>query len=321
LEALQKAAQAVVSGTQANFVLPHVVFEVEPGFVVGARLDPRARSVRRIGARQLENGTVEPFPSRSNVESPDDLREALRGLAQIVGRPIGSAGLLIPDGAVRVDILGFETLPENRKEADTLVRWRMRENLPCAPEDAQLAWQNLQSKGKNIELFVVAVKQSVLVEYEQALDALNGGLALVLPTTAALLPLIPEGEEAGQLLLHLCADWLTAVVLEGMRIRSWRTVQLSSTEPADIAREAGLEAARVAASARDRLQVEIARIHVCDRPRVYPGLMGEIGRLVPGEVIQLAFQQGLGSALSDPEQTVFQDFGAVVAGLISNVSK
>lgn len=319
LGVFQKVVHSARGGSAARFVLPRVVFEIEPGFVVGARLDARSRQVKRLGARELEPKTVEPFPNRSNLANPEDLRVALRSLAQIIGSANGSSGLLIPDGTVRVGILGFETLPQNPKDAEALVCWRMRENLPCAPEEARLAYQVLRREARNIELLVIAVKQSVLAEYEQLLESGNGGLALVLPVTAALLPLLSEGEGTGQLLLHVCAGWLTAVVSEGSRLRSWRTVELKSQAPEDVAREAALEAARVVASARDHLQVEVERVCLCERPRALPGLEQEVSRAVSKEVVRLEPASGVARALSESERSTFDSFGAAIAGLIANV--
>lgn len=316
LGVVQKVVRSARGGSAARFVLPRVVFEMEPGFVVGARLDARSRQVKRVGVRELAPKTVEPLPNRSNFANPQDLRVALGSLAQVMGSANGSSGLLIPDGTVRVGILSFETLPQDPKDAEALVRWKMRENLPCAPDEARLGYQVLRREARNIELFVIAVKQSVLAEYEQLLE--SRPLALVLPVTAALLPLLSEEEGAGQLLLHVCAGWLTAVVTEGSRLRSWRTVELKSQAPEDVAREVALEAARVATSARDHLQVEVERVCLCERPLALPGLDEEVNRTVSKEVVRLRPPSSVARALSESERSTFENFGAAVAGLLSN---
>jgi hypothetical protein len=315
---LKKLAGSANGGSTARFVLPRVIYEIEPGFVLAARVDGRARQLRRLAVRELEPHTLEPFAHRSNIANADNLRVTLRGLSQTVGNGNGSSGLLIPDGAVRVAILDFETLPENRKDAESLVRWRMRENLPATPEEARLSYQVLKKESRRVELLVVAVRTVVLAEYEQILEPMNGRLSLVLPATMAVLPLLPAGRGAGELLLHVCAGWMTAVVLQENRARLWRSSELRFESPHDFDRAVAEEAARVSESARDHLQIETNRVWLAQRPLSAPGLEDEIRRTLAKEVVRLAPQGGMGSALSEAERPIFENFGASVAGLVCN---
>jgi hypothetical protein len=308
------------AGLSAKFVLPRVIYEIQPGFAMAARLDARSHQLRRLAVRQLEPHTVEPFAHRSNVANGDDLRVALRSLSQTVGNGDGATGLLVPDGAVRVAILEFETLPENRKEAEALVLWKMRENLPAAPEGVRLSCQVLRSEPKLVQVLAVAVKGAVLGEYEQALEAVNGGMALVLPATMSLLPLVPEGDGSGELLLHVCAGWITAVVLQENRLRLWRCSEVRAEAPEGFGRATALEAARVLASARDHLGIEIQKVRLLERPRNTPDLGPEIAGALGKEVSALPVQTPMGRGLSDAERTVFENFGMVLAGLVQNAA-
>jgi hypothetical protein len=307
-------------GRMAKFVLPRVVYEIEPGFVVGARLDARSRQLRRMAVRELPPHTVEPFAHRANVENADDLRVALRGVAQVVGDGNTSRGLLIPDGAVRVAVLDFETLPESRKDAEALIRWRMRENLPAAPHEARISYQVLSKEPRHVELLVVAIRIAVLADYEQILEPMNGGLSLVLPATLALLPLIPVGSGAGELLLHICGGWMTTVVLHENRVKMWRCSDGRVESPGELARSAAVEAARVAESARDRLQIEMDKVWVIERPLVTEGLEEEMSRTLSKDVVRLTPLSSTAGALADSERPVFENFGGTLAGLISNLS-
>ena len=59
--------------------------------------------------------------------------------------------------------------------------WRMREYLPYPPEDARLSYQVMAKQPASVEILGVAVRNSVLAEYETAMAGINGGPALVLP--------------------------------------------------------------------------------------------------------------------------------------------
>lgn len=319
-DGLRKFVDSASGESPARFVLPRVVYEIEPDFVLGARLDGRSRQLRCLAVRELAPHSLEPFAHRPNIANPENLREALRGVAHTVGNDSGSFGLLIPDGAVRVTILDFETLPENRKDAESLMRWRMRENPPLGLEDARLSYQILRKEPQRVELLVMAARQAVLAEYEQLLEPMNEGLSLVLPATMALLPLLPSGNGAGELLLHLCGGWLTAVVLDENRPKLWRCSELRFDSPQDLTRAAAVEAARVSESARDHLQIETEKIWLAERPMAAAGLEEEIGRTLSKEVARLAPQSGTARALSEAERPVFENFGTAFAGLMSNVS-
>src|SRR5262249_32063515 len=145
-------------------------------------------------------------------------------------------------------------------------RWRMKDTLPFPLEEARVSHQVVVRDGERIEVLAVAAKASVLAEYERALEKVCGGPALVLPATLALLPLLPETQGAGHLLVHLCSGSITSAVTAGNRLRLWRTRQLGRLESSELCRQAQAEAARVMASCRDHLKVEISRVWLCARP-------------------------------------------------------
>jgi hypothetical protein len=292
--------------------------EVEPGFVLAARVDRSTRQVRRIGARDLQADAIEPLASQPNVANPAELQRAVREATEAVGGAAGRTGLLVPDPVVRVAILSFETLPDNRQEADALVGWRMKEFFPFPLEEARVSYQILRASPNGVELLAMAAKNSVLAEYEMAVNLTNGGPALTLPATAALLPLLAKDEDAGQLLIHVCSGWVTAVVVEGNRPRVWRTRNLGQLTAERLAQEVASEATRVEASARDHLQVRIARLYLCARPAASQELISSLAAAVSSTVDLLAPAPDLGAALPGAEEAVFQRFGATVAGVVSN---
>lgn len=318
---LQERFRPTPRGTTASFALPAVVLEIEPDFVAGVRLDRSARSprrVQRIGVREFEARILEPLPNRPNITNEAGLREALRAVANVIGNGADRLGLLVSDATVRVGTLSFETLPDDPRETEALVRWKMRENLPCAPEEARVSYQVTWREPGRVELMAVAAKSSVLAEYELALSQMNGGPALILPATAALLPLLPEGEEGGQLLVHVCSGWVTTAVVEGSRLRSWRTRQVGRAAPEDLVRDVVSEATRVLASACDHMHVEVRRVWICARPPASAELVPELVHALSQEVVNLTPSADLAAALPDAERTLFERFGATVAGLILN---
>jgi hypothetical protein len=305
----------------ARFTLPAVVFEIEPGFVSGARLEGSARQGRRVGCmgvQELAPHSLVPHPSRPNVANQEEIRRAIQEVAGAVGNGTSRVGLVVPDGAVRVAVLSFETLPDDPKDAEALVRWRMKERLPYAPEEARVSFQVLSREPGQVEVLAVAARNSVLFEYEAALEPIDGGPVLTLPATLALLPLLPEGETGGQLLLHVHSHYVTAVVVAGSRPRLWRTRELDLATGEDPAKAVACEAARILASARDHLKTDLERAWLCARPALSPETVSAVAGAISRDVEVLTPRPDLGAALPSEERTLFEQFGATVAGLLAN---
>jgi hypothetical protein len=221
--------------------------------------------------------------------------------------------------AVRVALLQFETLPDNQREAETLVLWKMREYLPYAPEEARLSFQVVGKQPGELEVLGVAVRGSVLAEYEAAVEGLSrGGPALVLPATVALLPLLPE-DAGGQLLVHLCPGALTAVVMASNRVRYWRTRPLEG-DAASNAEEVAREAARVLATCHDNLGVEVQNVWYCARPPQEPEVNRALAKALGRELCPLPANFALANGLPSGQREAFEHFGIPFAGLVANLS-
>ena len=307
------------NGGQSRFVSPALVLEIEPGFVVGARLDSAGRSLRRIAMRGLEPDTINPLPNGPNITNRDQLRRALTGVVEVIGNGSKRLGLLLPDGSVRVAILKFETLSGNSREVEALVRWKMKENLPYPSEEAKLCYQVLWREPGDVGLLGVAAKTSMLAEYEDALGLTDDGPGLILPSTVALLPLMPETEGEAQLLVHVCSGWVTAVLIKGSRVLSWRTKGLDNAAPEDFGKELASEVNRILASSRDRLQIEVGKIWLCVRPPAAQELATELSRAISKEIRSLEPHAELAATLPAAEKAVFDSVGAPVAGLMLNL--
>ncbi len=308
-------------GRGASSILPSLILEIEPGFVLAARIDRSARRVLRMGAHGLEVNSPERLLTRPNIANEEELRRAIQEIVQAIGNGGGRLALLVPDPVVRVAILSFETLPDGPQEVEALVRWRMKDLLPFAPEEARLAYQILSREPEKIELLVMAAKNSVLSGYEAAVEHINGGPALTLPATAALLPLLSEANEAGQLLVHVCSEWVTTVVVVGNHLRAWRNREMSQLAPQDLLRDVASEAARVVASSRDHLKVDIGRVWLCARPPASPELISELARALSRQVESFAPGAELAAILPAEERMFFERFGATIAGLVLNSGK
>ena len=268
-----------------HYIAPNFALDLEPGFVAAARLRPSKKLVQRVGVRAFPSSALLPSANKSNIADHSVVRQTIAEVCERLGIAGGKLGLLLPDVAARVALLQFETLPDRPQEAESLVLWRMREYLPYVPEEARLSYQILSRQPGSVEVLAVAVRNSVLAEYESVLEGVNGGPALVLPATVALLPLLPD-DSSGQLLLHLCPGALTAVVVASNRVRYWRTRSLEG-QAANYLDEVAREASRVLATCQDNLLVQVQTVWFCSRPPA-------------AQVVEEASGRGNGPGTQDP---------------------
>jgi hypothetical protein len=301
----------------ASFLLPSIVLDMQPGFVAGARLDRSSRQVRRVAVRQLEAGALEPLAGRPNLAKQEVVRRAIGEVLETVGNASGRLGILLPDPSVRVAILRFETLPDSRAEAESLVRWKMGGILPFPPEEARVSYQVLSKGDQSVELLAMGMRNSVVREYEAVFETLSASPSLVLPATAALLPLLPAGSHASQVLVHVCSGSVTTVVMVGDGISFWRNRVLEGPT-ADGDGEVVREIARVVATCRDHLKSEIEALYIYVRPPASSSLEKEIGEVAGRPVQLLAGSASHAVTLPPPEQKILEGFGMTFAGLLEN---
>jgi len=170
-----------------------------------------------------------------------------------------------------------------------------------------------------VEILGVAVRASVLAEYEAALEGINGGPALVLPASVALLPLIPE-DHSGHLLLHWCPGALTAVVLTQSRVLYWRTRPLEEGAE-DGLQEVGREAGRVLATCQDHYNLPIENVWFCSRPQRRGDLKRALAKTLGRELCDLPGTNAQADTLPPGERDTFERFGMPFAGLVANLSE
>jgi len=298
-----------------KFVTPDFAVELQPGFVLAARLQPSKRQMYSFGMRELPAGVLEPSANKPNVTDGATLRRVVTEATQTTGHVGGKLGLLIPDVAARVALLQFESLPENRSDAESIVLWRMREFLPYPPEEARVTFQVLRKQSEVVEVLGVAVRSSVLADYESAMEGLNGGAATVLPASLALLPLLPE-EAGGQLLLHLSPGALTTAVVAANDLRYWRTRPLEGASAAN-SNELAREAARVLATCQDNLRVQIANVWFCARPRIASEVAQALAQALGRDLRPLPHDMGV-AGLPEAQRAKFDHYGIPFAGLLAN---
>lgn len=309
------------AASKRKFSLPATVFEFQPEYILGARLFRSFRRVASVALGELEAGALSPLLARPNLLRPDEVARRTRAVAKALGSDKGPFGLLLPDGAVRVSTLSFETLPSDPREQESLIRWKMRPLLPFAVEEARLSYELSPKDPEGVEAVVMSVRKSVLAEYESTLEELNGDVSLVLPSSAALLPLLKEDAEAGEMLLNISPTHLTAVVAKSRQIKLWRNQAMGGKSSEEGLAAVTEEAVRTLAASHDHLGLEISRVCIAARPNVPRPWVLELGEKLSRSVADvLPADLAVKMRLSYEEGQILNEFGATISGLVANAA-
>ena len=301
--------------------MPATLFEFQPEYVLGARLFRSFHRVASVALGELDAGVLSPLLARPNLLRPDEVARRIRAVAKALGSDKGPFGLLLPDGAVRVSLLEFETLPSDPKEQESLIRWKMRSLLPFPVEEARLSFEVSPKESEGVEAVVMSVRKSVLAEYESTLEGLNGDVSLVLPSSAALLTLLKEDAEAGEMLLNISPTHLTVVVAKGRQIKLWRNQFMGGKSSEEGLAAVTDEAVRTLAASHDHLGLEISRVCICARPNVPRSWIMELEQRVSRNVTDvLPPALPVRMRLSQEEGQILNEFGATVSGLVANAT-
>ena len=126
---------------------PRIACEICADRVLAGKLAETGGLVDECAVRELPPGSVVPDLTEPNILQPEVVRKAINdAVGSVAGRLRDIIGIL-PDAAVRVVLLDFDTLPPNAVEAEGVVRFRLKKSLPFDVDKAKVSYHVQQSLG------------------------------------------------------------------------------------------------------------------------------------------------------------------------------
>ena len=148
----------------SNPAKPRLACEIAADRVLVGRLAEDGRSLEACAARELAPGTVVPDLVEGNLRQPDAVREAIAtALRSLVPRSHDVIAV-VPDAAVRVVLLEFDTLPSNAEEAAGVVRFRLKKSLPFDVDKARVSY-HAQKTNEGVKVVAAVALASVVEDY------------------------------------------------------------------------------------------------------------------------------------------------------------
>ncbi len=244
---------------------PALACEISPYGVLAARQEPSSGLLTQfalIAASVLQPGWKSP-----NVLERPPLVAAVRSAVSAVaerGRPLPGGRtlpanraltLIVPDAAVRVLLLDFDSLPSKRAEALSILRFRLRKLVPFETENAAISWQVMGTAPEGVRVLVISIPRDVLLEYESIVREAGFIPGVVLPSTLAATPLVGTDPT---LVVNRNGNTLTTTILRGQELLLHRALDFSGADEHELPPDTPARLPR-SAEAREREEQEDVR--------------------------------------------------------------
>jgi type IV pilus assembly protein PilM len=206
----------------SNPAKPKLACEIAADRVLVGRLAEDGRSLEASAARELAPGSVIPDLVEGNLRQREAVSAAVQSALGSVGARSHDVIAIVPDAAVRVVLLEFDTLPADSEEAAGVVRFRMKKSLPFDVDKARVSY-HAQKSSEGVRVVAAVALASVVEDYEAAFRDAGFSPGVVLPSMLAAL-----GAAEGQrptLVVKVDARTTSIAILNDEQLQLFRTLE------------------------------------------------------------------------------------------------
>src|SRR5689334_21669376 len=211
-----------MSSVNQRVMRPRLACEITVDHVIAARAGEKSSQIELFTSRRLKDGALNPGLGGPNVADPEALKAAISGALGAVAGKTRDVMLIIPDAAIRVLLLDFETLPAKPQEIDPVIRFRLKKSLPFDVETAAVSYDIKRGNGA-VRVVAAVSPRSIIQEYEAAVRDAGYDPGVVLPSSLAALGLI-EGQSP-TLMLKVDPNNIIIAAAENRELRPVRTLE------------------------------------------------------------------------------------------------
>jgi type IV pilus assembly protein PilM len=172
----------------------------------------------------LQADALVPGVDEPNLRAPAAVTEGIRSALDSVAPKNRSVTLIVPDTAVRVFVLDFDSLPSKSEEIIPVLRFRLRKMVHFDPEKAGVSYQILTETKTECRVLIAAMPGPILEEYEAAVRTAGYEPGAVLPSSLAALAAVDT--EDAVLAACMSGSSLTTSITYGRDLLLYRTLEL-----------------------------------------------------------------------------------------------
>src|SRR5580704_52341 len=277
----------------ASTAKPRLACEVAADRVLAARAsDPG--TVDMCAASELAPGCVVPDLVETNLRDRGRILDSIRQTLDSMGGRSRDVIAVLPDAAVRVVLLDFETLPSKRDEAEGVVRFRLKKSLPFDVDKAKISY-HVQSSNGGVRVIAAVALANVVEDYEAAFRQAGYEPGIVMPSMLAALGAANAPKPS--LVIKVDARTTSIAILDGQQLLLFRT--LENTRGVTITGEQLAEEVYPSVVFfQDTYHLNIGRIFVAGLPEsggAAPALRAQTGAQVSDLVSSSQLGAGAGS--------------------------
>ncbi|HXZ40753.1 MAG TPA: hypothetical protein VEG68_08425 [Terriglobales bacterium] len=201
---------------------PKLACEIAADRVLAGRGSERGSAIEVCAAGELPPGSLVPDLIESNLRDRNQVSQTIRDTLGAVSGRSHDVIAVLPDTAVRVALLDFETLPTNRQEAEGVVRFRLKKSLPFDVEKAKISYDT-QTSANGLRVIAAVALNSVIEDYESAFRDAGYTPGVVLPSMLAALGATDADKPA--LVVKVDAQTTSIAILERQQLLLFRTLE------------------------------------------------------------------------------------------------
>jgi type IV pilus assembly protein PilM len=272
---------------------PKLACEVSADRVLVGRVSENGgRVLEACASSDLASGSVVPDLIEVNLRQPELVYESIRDTLGSMGGRSRDVIAVLPDAAVRVVLLDFETLPSKRDEVEGVVRFRLKKSLPFDVDKAKVSY-HVQPAKAGIRVIAAVALANVVEDYEAVFRQAGYQPGVVMPSMLAALGAADAPQPA--LVIKVDARTTSIAILDGQQLLLFRT--LENTRGVNISGEQLAEEVYPSVVFfQDTYQLNIGQIFVAGLPEsadAFPALRAQTG----AEVRDLVSPSQLGGSV------------------------
>lgn len=208
----------------SKFAKPRLACEIAADRVLVGRLGEDRSSLEACAARELAPGSVVPDLVENNLRQRDAIATAVRESLHSISSRTHDVIAVVPDAAVRVVLLEFDTLPSDSDEAANVVRFRLKKSLPFDVDKARVSYHS-QKSSDGVRVVAAVALASVVEDYESAFREAGFSPGVVLPSMLAALG-AAEGKRP-TMVVKVDARTTSLAILNDGQLQLFRTLENS----------------------------------------------------------------------------------------------
>jgi type IV pilus assembly protein PilM len=288
---------------------PPAAVEISAEGIVAASL-PGKGEAPSVAFEPLPTGTIAPGIGNQNLPQPEAVAAAIRKALDRVAPRKRDVTLIIPDTAVRVFVLDFDSLPSKPADVLSVLRFRLRKMVPFDVEHAGISYQVLAGSENEKRVLTAILPANILAEYEAVVGSAGYEPGAVMPSSLAGMAAL--GSEGPVLAAFLQSTSMTTVIAHGQNVLLYRTLELPE-EPATQLTEVQRDVGVAVVYFEDRLATRPRRLHFAGRARAqqFSAMIKEFGL----EVVELAEPLKTGPATVPGTASLAGVMGALAEGI------